>query len=76
MIRVVMTHLCNLYACEMHYKRAVLRALNILDTSTKKTITIIMFIYVTQCQLIMSFAVKLILSYEQKCEVTSKFLKN
>ena len=32
--------------------------------------------YVTQRQLMRLFAVKLILSYEQKCEVKSKFLKN
>ena len=33
-------------------------------------------LYVTQCQLMRLFAVKLILSYEQKCKVGSKFLKN
>ena len=32
--------------------------------------------YVTQHQLMRLFAVKLILSYEQKCKVRSKFLKN
>ena len=32
--------------------------------------------YVTQRQLMRLFAVKLILSYEQKCKVRSKFLKN
>ena len=31
---------------------------------------------VTQRQLMRLFAVKLILSYEQKCKVRSKFLKN
>ena len=31
---------------------------------------------VTQRQLMRRFAVKLILSYEQKCKVRSKFLKN
>ena len=31
---------------------------------------------VTQRQLMRLFVVKLILSYEQKCEVRSKFLKN
>ena len=30
---------------------------------------------VTQCQLMRLFAVKLVLSYEQKCKVRSKFLK-
>ena len=32
--------------------------------------------YVTQRQLMRLFAVKSILSYEQKCKVRSKFLKN
>ena len=32
--------------------------------------------YVTQRQLMRLFAVKLILSYKQKCKVRSKFLKN
>ena len=32
--------------------------------------------YVTQRQLMRLFAVKLILSYEQNCKVSSKFLKN
>ena len=32
--------------------------------------------YVTQRQLMRLFAVKFILSYEQKCKVRSKFLKN
>ena len=32
--------------------------------------------YVTQRQLMRLFAVKLILSYEQKCKVRLKFLKN
>ena len=32
--------------------------------------------FVTQRQLMRRFAVKLILSYEQKCKVRSKFLKN
>ena len=32
--------------------------------------------YVTQHQLMRLFVVKLILSYEQKCQVRSKFLKN
>ena len=33
-------------------------------------------LYVTQRQLMRLFAVKLIWSYEQKCKVTSKFVKN
>ena len=33
-------------------------------------------LFVTQRQLMRLFAVKLILSYEQKCKVRSKFLKN
>ena len=33
------------------------------------------FTYVTQSQLMRLFAVKLILSYEQKCKVRSKFVK-
>ena len=33
-------------------------------------------IYVTQRQLVRHFVVKLILSYEQKCKVRLKFLKN
>ena len=37
---------------------------------------IMIFQYVTQCQLMRLFAVKVILSYEQKCKVRSKFLKN
>ena len=32
--------------------------------------------FVTQRQLMRLFVVKLILSYEQKCKVRSKFLKN
>ena len=34
------------------------------------------YVFVTQRQLMRRFAVKLILSYEQKCQVRSKFLKH
>ena len=37
---------------------------------------LIFYVYVTQLQLMRLFAVKLNLSYEQKCKVRSKFFKN
>ena len=51
------------------------QTLNITNNNQKQHV-INMRPYVTQRQLMRLFAVKLILSYEQKCKVRSKFLKN